>query len=261
MSQPSDRLTVSRAHFRERFQKIRRSRRGTLGVAEIIGLALAGLMLLAVIVGYLYFQLPAQSRVTTLVRERDHLEQQLREATAEFKRGLSIKDRVDVITGSVKGFEDKRLVERDAGRLVLYADLNQMIHKNDLRNTSGPAYTTLDPLGLKTEGQTAPAASNTTANKWQSLYPGIAVNVTVEGPYQNIRHFVGDIESSKEFIIINAVELERATESNSQSGTATGTGKAGSGNALVSLRLDLATYYRRLTPTSEKTAVITPTVH
>src|SRR6267142_3001575 len=146
MSQPSDRLTVSHAHFGERFQKIRRSRRGTLGVAEIIGLALAGLMLLAVIVGYLYFQLPAQSRVTTLVRERDRLEQQLRDATAEFKRGLSIKEIVIAITGSVEGFENKRLVERDAGRMVLYADLNQLIRKNDLRNTSGPAYTTLDRL-------------------------------------------------------------------------------------------------------------------
>jgi len=193
---------------------------------------------------------PAHSRVTTLTRERDRLRQQLRGATEDFKRGVDTKKRVTDITVSIEKFEEDRLADQNGGRMSLYEDLNQLMHKNGLRNTSGPAYTTLDPLGQKTQGQATAAA--TTANKWQSIYPAIGVNVTVEGPYQNIRHFVRDIESSREFIIINAVELERATE-NYQLPTEAGAQK--SGNALVSLRLDMATYFSRPAPNVEKPAV------
>ena len=257
MTQPTEGLPVSR---RERFRKIRKSHRGTLGVAEIVGLGVAALFLLAVLVGYFYFQLPAQSRVTTLTRERDRLQQQLKTAETEFKRGIDVKVRVGKITESLEKFEDDGLVDRDGGRLALYEDLNELIHKNGLRNTSGPAYTSLEPLVLKAQGQAAPAASTSAANKWQSIYPGIGVNVTVEGQYQSIRHFVRDIESKKEFIIINAVELERATGANSQPAPEAAP-KSGSGNALVSLRVELATYFSRPTQTSEKSAGDNPTVH
>ena len=84
------------------------------------------------------------------------------------------------------------------------------------------------------------------------------MNVTVEGQcHKDLRHFVRDIETSKGFIIINAVELERATGSNAQLPAAdpeTGAPKPASGNALVSLRLDLATYFSRPAQTSEKPA-------
>ena len=60
--------------------------------------------------------------------------------------------------------------------------------------------------------QTVTAEKQSNA-KWQSIYPGIAVSVTVEGPYQNVRHFVRDVEISRQFLIINAVELERVTQS------------------------------------------------
>lgn len=258
MSQASGRLPVSRS---ERFRKLRRSHRGTLGIAEIIGLGIAAFMLLAASVGYLYFQVPAQLRLTALARERDHLQQQLRAAQEEFKRGKDVKARVDEITASLEKFENHRLVDRDGGRMVLYEDLNQLIQKNSLRNTSGPAYTALEPLGLKTQGQAAPVAASSAATKWLSIYPGIGVNVTVEGPYQNIRHFVRDIEASKEFLIINAVELERATGSNSQLATEVSAAKSSSSNALVSLRLDLANYFSRPAQASERPASGAATVH
>src|SRR5205085_10670009 len=78
---------------------------------------------------------------------------------------------------------------------------------NNLRNTSGPAYTYLEAKG-ESQNQ-GPRLGNA---KWQSLYPGISVTVTVEGQYANLRRFVRDIESSSQFIIINAIELERAGE-------------------------------------------------
>ena len=145
--------------------------------------------------------------------------------------------------------------------MSLYQDLNDLMRKNGLRNSSGPAYTSLQPLAFKTQGQ-AQASSGGTGNKWQSLYPGIAVNVTVEGPYQNLRRFVRDIESSKDFIIINAVELEKATRSGSPvASEETSAPQTGSNSTLVSLRLDLATYFSRRDKTEDPRAESAPATH
>jgi hypothetical protein len=38
--------------------------------------------------------------------------------------------------------------------------------------------------------------------------------VTVEGEYQNVRRFIRDIERSRQFVVINEVELQRATQNN-----------------------------------------------
>src|SRR5207249_10305605 len=100
-----------------------------------------------------------------------------------------------------------------AGRMSLYTTLNNLIKSNGLRNTAGPSYTPLEPIGSKTQIQPSVTAERQSNAKWQSIYPGIAVSVTVEGPYQSVRHFVRDIEMSRQFLIINAVELEGVTQS------------------------------------------------
>ncbi|MDQ2856021.1 MAG: GspMb/PilO family protein [Acidobacteriota bacterium] len=256
MSQTSEKVTAGRERIRERITRIHRARRrGVLGIAEIVGLSIAALMVLVVLISYFYFLIPAQSRLTTQMLERDRLQQQLRVSQDDFRRYDDTKTTVEKITGSLQNFEMVRLVARGGGRMLLYEELNQLMQKNGLRNTSGPSYTGLESLGSRSAEQAAASATNSAATKWQSVYPGIAVNVTVEGPYQNMRHFVRDIESSKQFIIINAVELERATESNSQPSEASG---PKSGNALVSLRLDLATYFQRLDRSNAQTPEKSP---
>jgi len=239
MSQASAKLAAGRARVRAHFAQIRKSRRqGMFGVAEIIGVAIGGLAILTAIGAYFYFMSPAQSKVKSLLLERDQRQKELRVMETSLTREVDTKTRVEKITDSLDRFESAGLVGREGGRMQLYQELNRLIHTNGLRNTSGPTYTTLDPIGSKAA---AAAAAKSAANKWQSIYPGIAVNVTVEGPYQNVRHFVRDIETGKDFIIINAVELERATESRNLPSE----NDAKSANKLVSLRLDLATYFQR----------------
>ena len=260
MSQPTGRVSAGSQRIRAQLTRIHKARRrGVLGIAEILGLSAGGLMLLAVLVGYFSFLAPAQSRLASLLLERDRLQQQLRVSQEDFRQGQDTKTTVEKITSSLQDFETLRLIAPGGGRMLLYEDLNQLMHKNGLRNTSGPSYTALEPLGSRSAEQAAAVAANSAATKWQSVYPGIAVNVTVEGPYQNVRHFVRDIESSKEFIIINAVELERATESNSQPVEAGP--KAAPGGGLVSLRLDLATYFQRPGRSNEQTAEQSPAEH
>ena len=212
----------------------------TLGPAEIIGLAGSAVILLLVIVSYLYFLVPARSRLDSLQSARSLLQTQLRNSQDVVVQGRSTEATVQNITQSLEEFESKKLAGANSGRMSLYDSLNLLIRKNGLRNTSGPTYTPLEPAGSKA-GATGTRSANT---KWQSIYPGIAISVTVEGQYANLRRFIQDIETNRQFIIINSVELERATETNS-SASAEGESAGAPRGALVSLRLEMATYFQR----------------
>jgi Tfp pilus assembly protein PilO len=239
MSQQAPPPSTQKREFRARFNRLRVSRKsGVFGLAEIIGLAGSLLILVLVVFAYLYFLVPARSRRAALELERARLQSQLRTSQEVLVRGQSTDATVHNITQSLDAFETTGLTDANRGRMDLYDSLNSLIRKNGLRNTSGPTYTPLEPVGSKVS-----AGSRAASTKWQSIYPGIAISVTVEGPYQNLRRFVRDIETSKQFVIINTVELERATESNVAA--ASDAAAAGSHSSVVSLRLEMTTYFQR----------------
>ncbi|HKX84358.1 MAG TPA: hypothetical protein VJL58_09065, partial [Pyrinomonadaceae bacterium] len=112
-------------------------------------------------------------------------------------------------------------------------------------------------------------------SKYRSIFPGVYITMTVEGPYQNLRRFIREIETGGEFIAISAVELEpsdsdgKATEPEPpKESYSTDIGKSGftrvttpggiqesvqqsqrpRGRTLgqtVALRLEMAAYFRR----------------
>jgi Tfp pilus assembly protein PilO len=232
--------------YSQRMSEFLVSRRGKMfGIAEVIGLAGSCLVLALVLLSYLYFLVPARSRLVSLNADRKQVETNLQTLGGVVRKDTDTKQTVDRIAASLSKFETEHLLRADQGRLDLYEELNQLIVKNGLKNTSGPSYTPLDPAGAKsTNGKNV-------VTKWQSFYPGIAVMVTVEGQYQDVRRFIRDVERSKQFVVINEVELQRATQNNAplsvEEGAAAPAPAAGSGTrgSLVSLQLNMATYFQR----------------
>ncbi len=229
-----------------------------IGLPELIGLSGAALLAVLTVVAYFYFYLPASSRLTSTQMEKQRLVSMRQASGSALQTGLDTQTRVNQIKASLEDFEANWLPSQGSGRMSLYTVLNKLIKSNGLRNTAGPAYAPLAAVGTKTQVQPTVTAEKQSQAKWQSIYPGIVVSVTVEGPYQNVRHFVHDIEASRQFLIINAVELERVTQSGSAAEPVPGiepgrtTGPlatkplAGGRGTLVSLRMDMATYFQRI---------------
>lgn len=241
-----------------------------IGLPELIGLLGAALLAIMVIFAYLYFYLPANARRVAIESDRTRLQTQVQMVGKQVQEDNTTSHSVAQISASLEDFESNWLPVQNSGRLSLYAVLNELIKSNGLKNTAGPNYAPLEVLGTKTQVQPGITAEKQSNAKWQSIYPGIAVSVTVEGLYPNIRRFVRDVETSKQFLIINAIELEGVRQSgastvesslptikttspksgkNSKSASA-GTAPqdteiAGGRGGLVSLRLDLATYFQR----------------
>ena len=209
------------------------------GVAEIVALSVSCFILLLVLFSYLYFLLPARSRLQAARTDKTQLQANLEKSKSIVSHDQSVQQTRDKLAESLQHFETVGLVDATRGRMDLYEDLNRLIIKNGLRNTSGPNYAALDPAGSETPGKT-------TNTKWQSVYPGMAVDLTVEGSYQNIRRFISELENSKQFVIINQVELQRAMQNNSSVDAATAVSpETGSRASIVSLQLNLATYFQR----------------
>ena len=238
--------------YQERFNEFLASRRGKMfGVMEVIALAGSCLVLALVLLSYLYFFVPARSRVASANADLKQLQTNLQTLDGVVNNDTNTKQTVDRITASLNKFETEYLARQDQGRMDLYGELNELIVKNGLKNTSGPTYTALDPAGTKSTG------GKNVVTKWQSFYPGIAVMVTVEGQYQDVRRFIRDVERSKQFLVINEVELQRASQNNAPASVeeggsdASSAAAAGSGSrgSLVSLQLNMTTYFQRASAT------------
>jgi hypothetical protein len=267
--QPMQSPAVPRRQIPIRIEQLKRAPAlRVIGLPELIGLAGAAMLALITAFAYFYFYLPAHSRLAATERERDQLQTQWRNSQKFLSDTNTTSEAVAQRTMSVKSFEETYLPVSGPGRLSLYAELNTLIRKNGVRNTAGPSYTALEPIGSKLQAQGTENAEKQGVAKWQSIYPGVLVSVTVEGTYQSVRHFVRDIEMSRNFLIINAVELEGVRDSGTPQdmpvepvirvkpsrGGATralnpeapiATPTTGSRGSQVSLRLDLATYFQR----------------
>ena len=240
---------TSASGYKLRMSEFLYSRRGKMfGVAEVAALAGSCFVFMLVLLSYLYFLVPARSRVASLNADKKQTLTNLQTLDSVVGKERDTKQHVDVVGASLNKFETDYLLRPDQGKMDLYAELNQLILKNNVRNTSGPTYTPLEPADAKS------TSGKTVVTKWQSFYPGIAVMVTVEGEYQNVRRFIRDVERSKQFVVINEVELQRATQNNAPTSADDG-GGSGTRASLVTLQLNMSTYFQRPNASADTSAV------
>jgi hypothetical protein len=131
--------SAGESRYKTRFVTFLNSRRGKMfGVAEVAGLAGSCLVLVLVLLSYLYFVVPARSRVASLISDRKQTQTNLQTLEGVVSKEQDTKQTVEGITSSLTRFETVNLMRQDRGLMALYEELNQLIIKNGLQNTSGP---------------------------------------------------------------------------------------------------------------------------
>ena len=178
---------------------------GMWGQPELITAGLAMLALLTVVLIYIFLVIPANRDLERNRAERDRLERELISSREKYGGITDTQAHVATLMTSVNDFESNNLPVMASGRASLYQRINGLIAGYGLVNTTGPDYVPLETLdqgdGVQTEEERGRA-------KHQSLYPGVYVTMTLEGSYQNLRRFIRDVETGKDFVVISAVELE-----------------------------------------------------
>lgn len=184
----------------------RRVYKGMWGPAELAAFAVALLAMLSVLALYLFYVIPSNRELEFAKAERDRLERERTEAQAKYGNITSTQQRVAELIQSVDQFETNYLPLAATGRTSLYQRLNSLIVGYGLTNTSGPDYSPLE-IGSE-QDRSGNSDEQRGRDRFLSIFPGVYVTMTVEGPYSNIRRFIREIETGREFVLISSVELE-----------------------------------------------------
>jgi hypothetical protein len=177
------------------------------GQSEIATVGLGMLAILAVVILVVLVVLPAQKELEKNKAERDRLETELLTARGKYGDITTTEARVAELIASVDDFETRFLPVGTIGKSALYQRINGLIGAYGLINTTGPDYA---PLQIADNRRGQETESERGRSKFQSIFPGVYVTMTVEGSYQNLRRFIREMETGNQFVVISAVELEPA---------------------------------------------------
>ena len=177
---------------------------GMWGPAEIGAVAVGLMTVLMSAVIYFFWVIPSNRELAHNRTEADRLEIEVMSANKKYGEITDTETQVARIVSSVDDFETRYLPIVSTGQSALYQRINGLIAAYDLVNTTGPDYAPLETAGQDAGNQTDEEKGR---SKFRSLYPGVYVSTTVEGSYHNLRRFIREIETGREFIIVSAVEL------------------------------------------------------
>ncbi|GIU82313.1 MAG: hypothetical protein D6687_09200 [Acidobacteria bacterium] len=172
------------------------------GKTEIIVVAVSAVFLILSILFYVFAVLPEERSLKQNISERNRLQVELEVESQKYRSFTTTEEQINALVKSVEDFEIRYLPVADFGRTALYQRLNSLISQYKLVNTSGPDYAPLDIVTRQSQ------AEERGRSRFQSLFPGVYVTMTVEGTYSNLRKFIRDIEAGSQFTIIASIELE-----------------------------------------------------
>ena len=231
---------------------------GMWGPLEIGVFGASMLLLLGAVLFYLLVVGPSSRELERSRLERDRLETELMAARERYGDITNTETQVAKLVSSVEDFEARFLPVETIGKTALYQRINGLIAAYGLVNTNGPAYAPLEPQDVEQANQSEEERGRA---RFRSLFPGLYVTMTVEGPYQNLRRFIREMETGEGFVVISSVELSPSETGNqpqrSQAVTDPNDPNFGLQAAQptpargrtygerVALRLEMAAYFRR----------------
>jgi hypothetical protein len=242
--------------------------KGMWGPTEIAAFGVSLLTILGIAALYLFFVVPSNRDLEQAKADRDRLERERTSAQSKYGNITNTQEHVAKLLTSVDDFESRYLPLAANGRTALYQRINSLIVGYGLLNTNGPDFAPLETLAEPANGTAQDQSEESGRARFQSLFPGVYVTMTVEGSYQNLRRFLREIETGNEFVLISSVELEPSDSRtdrenpNQQTGQPADAGQYPSGfppqqpvqprrpqgrtvGEVVSLRLEMAAYFRR----------------
>lgn len=269
----------------------RRVYRGMWGPAAIGMLGAGMLAVLGALALYFFFLAPSTRELEAGRARVERLESELNSARGKYGNIANDENRIARLISSVNEFESRYLPVPNVGRTGLYQRINGLIAGYGLVNSSGPDFAPLEIIDRNGSGG---SEDRTGKGKFRSFFPGVYVTMTVEGPYANLRRFLRDIETGSEFIVVSSVQLEPSdsqAQPDQSDPTVAQTSQPGMGpdpitmypatgnssisrdqlsqagvpnsargkthGAIVSLRIEMAAYFRRPNSVPFETASVT----
>jgi hypothetical protein len=210
--------------------------RGPFGLSagEMVA-ALAALLFFVLVVTYYFTSLkPEQDRLRLM---EDRLKGQMGVLEGVAASGGAAQPQVDTAKdalNSLEAFKAEHLKPMTPGRTALFGEINALAKKHSLQLTSG--------VDMRLEMPDKEAAEKSSRQQKESarphVFPSVEVRFTVFGPYQNMRSFINELEQSKQFLVLNSIDLKTVEEIEAE-----GQSRRAASVSGVSLTIGLSVYY------------------
>jgi hypothetical protein len=205
-------------------------------VAAVIVVALA---IISLGVYYFVMLVPAGGRYDKLTQEKKKNETEIAGLrlglTKIIDPGKQTKEALD----SLQQF-NQMLPNGVAGQNAILTEINDLARENKIAIIDAMKFTKIDetPLDAPQSQRRADA----------SVYPGLTMDLGVQGSYDNLRDFINKVEHSKNFIVLNSIQLE-GIEPQQQGRSGVRTGLRGPKSIgpveTIALRIKLDAYFKR----------------
>jgi hypothetical protein len=178
---------------------------------------------------------PEQNRLQNIESKLDALEADIIKVRAE-RDAPPPQNTSQEALDSLEAFKLKFLKPTSEGEIALYRDINALAAKHRAQLTSG--------IDMKREtGKQAGDQKKSKSKKdpLSEVYPQTVIRFTVEGQYAGLRTFLNELESNKQFIVINTVSLTEVEQS--EGGERRGRSRSAASSG-VSLSVEMTAYFK-----------------
>lgn len=210
---------------------------GLTGV-EIVA-AFITLAFLAIAFTYYWTSLrPEQARLRQLERQLADQQRDLVPITPGVASTVSPSDAARDALESLERFKTGHLKAMRSGEIQLLRDLNAMAKKNGVQLTSG--IDTTPRMPGQTEEDTSGAKKTPKQRKPEEIlnvFPTLAARLSVAGEYTNLRSFISELESSKQFLVVKTISIIN------QEGKTTGRNRRNEAAGGLVLSIEMTAYF------------------
>ena len=209
--------------------------------AEMVAAGLTlGLVLLTIL--YYFMSLaPVRDQLSRVETEAADQIKVIAAQPAPTQGGPSQKEQIQLAKNSLADFEGGNLKPIAQGRIDLINEINMLAKADNLRLGSG-----IDMHGIYRPAATPEADSQPSKRKKDvealDVFPRVQFHFVVKGEYKELRKFLRDLEGSKQYVVVDSVNLSNSEQKQGR-GSKAAAAQLAPGSAL-SLTVSMNAYFR-----------------
>lgn len=216
---------------------------------EWFGIFVAVISLVGAYVVYQQIAMPVRARVKAIEDQCQELRKKGEKARRD-RNQIELEQRnYAKVVDKLKDFEARYFLDSRAGQLALIDEINALSRKNGIQLMDTVNFQAKKPGEEKSgsAGTVRRTTEQSRTGKTKSLvFPTFTVKFSIAGDYRKLRLFVHDLETSRQFLVLNLLTVSSENKSR-------GAVRAGFNNGAtatfnpddITLNLELTAYYRQ----------------
>lgn len=216
---------------------------------EWFGIFLAVISLAGAYVVFQKIAMPVQARVKSIEDQCQELRKKGEKARRDRNQIELEQKNYAKVVDKLKDFEGDNFLDARAGQLALIDEINALSRKNGIQLIETVSFQAKKPTDEKSGsvGTVKRTTDQSRSGKTKSLvFPTFSVKFSIAGDYRKLRLFVHDLETSRQFLVLNLLTVSPEVKNKGQ-------GRAGFNNGGsptlnpddITLDLELTAYYRQ----------------